>query len=82
MWKAYTYPARSPTTTEGCPSRSATLGEESATGLPASLRVWTHSWVAVKPAAWGTWVAWAAGAVPRMEVKARVAAAAAMETGR
>ena len=41
-----------------------------------------HVWFAVKPAAWATSVAWAAGAACSVVVRTRAAAAAAMVTGR
>ena len=82
--EAYSHPARSPTTTEGCPSRSATLGEESTMGLPPSLRVCVQTWFAVKPAGWATSAARATGASPRATVIVmnRTAAAADMNVAR
>src|SRR5580704_977163 len=75
-------PPRSPTTTAGCPSRLATFGDESATGLPESLSVWLHVWLATNPAAWGTSVPWATGAAWKVMVRPRaVAAAAAKDAG-
>src|ERR1700726_1598455 len=76
-------PPRSPTTTEGCPSRLATFGDESATGLPESLSVWLHVWLATNPAAWGPSGPGATGAAWKVMVRPRaVAAAAAKDAGR
>src|SRR5580698_7583920 len=49
---AYTFPALSPTTTEGPPARVATLGDDNAIGPPPSLRVCVH--VSVTDTAWAS----------------------------
>src|SRR6202035_1121945 len=73
-WGASTSPPRSPTTTDGCPSRLATFGEERATALPASGSDVLHVRLALKPAACATSSAWATGAACTVVVRTRAAA--------
>ncbi len=71
--RAYTYPALSPTTTAGTPSRVATFGDDKATGRPASGRVRVQTFTNSKP-----WPAAGAGATrpaPAREVAAKLTAA-------
>ena len=51
-------------------------------GLLASLSVLLHFRFAVKPAAWATSAAWAAGAACSVVVRIRAAAPATMDAGR
>src|SRR5580704_11905822 len=81
-WSAQTRPAVSPTTTAGCPSRLATLGDDNAIGLLPSGSVWLHVWLAAKPAECAISSACATGAAGREIVRKTAAAPPIMDAGR